>query len=150
MSHSVTKEDGENYVIVRLGSLNLPIGKRIAELIDTPQFKKRLASGQICCEYGTPRQLPHESAKDYMSRYLDIRLDNTCGKISEMWVEDDQVLGKFKFFGPMAAIAQQYLEPTDCTFGVRGLTSDASLVSGLNHIVTFDMIASTARGQNDQ
>lgn len=146
MNHSETKKDDENYVIVRLGNLNLPLGKSIAALIDTPKFKERLASGQIYCEYGTPRQRPHESTKDYMSRYLNIRLDNTCGKISEMWVEDDLVLGKFTFLGPMAPAAQQYLRPTDHIFGVRGLSRDG----GLDHIVTFDFLASSAGGENGQ
>lgn len=132
-------EDGYTVVLLQLDQPTLATGN----IYPADVVKKALdAKGDyLLAEYGLPSAKVGEDPSAFYRRVLGIDPDRVCAKISDIRIENNQVLGTVKPFGPK----QHLIDPAG-RFALRAMTKldDDRTVTGLT-LVSFDYVVDGVR-----
>lgn len=162
------KPDADGYYTLPIGGLNTlnSIGhyytaegaRKLFEASST--LMRRLKNGCLKIEVEHPAKEKSMTDDEFMERLLRIDLNNVCGHISEIWLDEDYgknnpefknpdliaIMGKVKPSGVKAAALQSALDNAkeNVCFSIRSFTknffSRGRTIRVLDTVVTFDLV----------
>ena len=165
----VLKADADGYYEVTLGAFDYhnsvgdfyPLSDKVKEMFEeSGSLQRRIKNAALRGEYGHPKYVPGQSAREFLSRVMEIRETNVCMHISEVAIDTSSfsneagkkipvVIGRIKPSGPMGEHLAASLENAkeNVCFSVRSLTDDVETTRGsgmynkfIRHIVTWDYV----------
>lgn len=121
---------------------------------------RRIANGCLRAEVNHPRQKPGERDDAFMSRLLDIDMNNVCAHFKDIWLDENfgknnpfhknpglvAIMAKVKPVDPKGSILKQALENPheNACFSIRALADEAyrqgKRIRVLKEIVTIDYV----------
>lgn len=160
--------DADGYYTVVLGGLNTLnsakqyyVAEGAKELFKASSaFIRRVQNGCLKIEVEHPSRLSGMTDDQFIERLLKIDLNNVCGHISEVWLDEDfgknhpefnnpeliAIMGKVKPSGAKASVLQSALDNTkeNVCFSIRAFTRNfyarGRTCRELETIVTFDHV----------
>lgn len=122
---------------------------------------RRIANGCLRAEVNHPRQKPGERDDAFMSRLLDIDMNNVCAHFKDIWLDENfgknnpfhknpglvAIMAKVKPVDPKGSILKQALENPheNACFSIRALADEAyqqgKRIRVLKEIVTIDYVS---------
>lgn len=121
---------------------------------------RRVANGSLRAEVNHPRQMPGERDEAFMSRMLDIDMNNVCAHFSKIWLDENfgknhpeygnpnliAIMALVKPVPPKGDILKEALENSqqNICFSIRALASQGyvgrEVIRQLTEVITIDLV----------